>query len=189
MSRFVYQRKRAVSPIIATILLVAITVVLAAVLYILVSGLIGGGGSKPYSVGFGSTGAAVSANGKVFYDNFTLTATSGLTTGLFGLKITSPSGSPVGSGAAVCTAASGGFAACSQPSGANQWYVVIVSSSGTWLASYPTAAGGSSWNGGTVAVSGADILCLVSSSQYSGSADVLSATATGSSTVSGQTTL
>ena len=41
-------RKRGVSPIIATILLVAITVVLAAVLYVLISGLTGGGvGSKP----------------------------------------------------------------------------------------------------------------------------------------------
>ena len=41
-------RKRGVSPIIATILLVAITVVLAAVLYVLISGLTSGGvGSKP----------------------------------------------------------------------------------------------------------------------------------------------
>jgi flagellin-like protein len=38
-------RKRGVSPIIATILLVAITVVLAAVLYVLVSGLVHGTGS------------------------------------------------------------------------------------------------------------------------------------------------
>jgi len=46
-------RKRAVSPIIATILLVAITVVLAAVLYVLISGLTGGGvGSKPIGSAF-----------------------------------------------------------------------------------------------------------------------------------------
>ena len=38
-------QKRAVSPIIATILLVAITVVLAAVLYVLISGLTHGPGS------------------------------------------------------------------------------------------------------------------------------------------------
>jgi flagellin-like protein len=42
-----------VSPIIATILLVAITVVLAAVLYVLISGLTGGGvGSKPIGSAF-----------------------------------------------------------------------------------------------------------------------------------------
>jgi len=46
-------RKRGVSPIIATILLVAITVVLAAVLYVLISGLTGGGvGSKPIGSSF-----------------------------------------------------------------------------------------------------------------------------------------
>ncbi len=40
-------RKRGVSPIIATILLVAITVVLAAVLYVLISGLTSGPGNAP----------------------------------------------------------------------------------------------------------------------------------------------
>jgi len=46
-------RKRGVSPIIATILLVAITVVLAAVLYVLISGLTTGGvGSKPIGSAF-----------------------------------------------------------------------------------------------------------------------------------------
>jgi len=45
-------RKRAVSPIIATILLVAITVVLAAVLYVMVSGLIRGPGSTPIGTAF-----------------------------------------------------------------------------------------------------------------------------------------
>ena len=45
--------KRGVSPIVATILLVAITVVLAAVLYALISGLTGGGvGSRPIGSAF-----------------------------------------------------------------------------------------------------------------------------------------
>ncbi|NYT12855.1 MAG: type IV pilin, partial [Methanomassiliicoccales archaeon] len=38
---------RAVSPVIATILMVAITVVLAAVLYVMVSGYGGGGETAP----------------------------------------------------------------------------------------------------------------------------------------------
>ncbi len=46
-------RKRGVSPIIATILLVAITVVLAAVLYVLISGLTKGPGSTPLGSAFG----------------------------------------------------------------------------------------------------------------------------------------
>lgn len=45
--------KRGVSPIIATILLVAITVVLAAVLYILISGLTKGPGNTPIGTALG----------------------------------------------------------------------------------------------------------------------------------------
>jgi archaeal type IV pilus assembly protein PilA len=53
-------RKRAVSPIIATILLVAITVVLAAVLYVLISGLTHGPGNTPIGSAF-SFGTPVSS--------------------------------------------------------------------------------------------------------------------------------
>ena len=45
-------RRRGVSPIIATILLVAITVVLAAVLYVLISGLTHGPGTRPIGAAF-----------------------------------------------------------------------------------------------------------------------------------------
>ncbi|MEW5936475.1 MAG: archaellin/type IV pilin N-terminal domain-containing protein [Candidatus Thermoplasmatota archaeon] len=45
----VWKQKEGVSPVIATILMVAITVVLAAVLYVMVSGYMGGGGGgEPY---------------------------------------------------------------------------------------------------------------------------------------------
>ncbi len=49
MKAIIRKDEQAVSPVIATILMVAITVVLAAVLYVMVSGLIGGttGGNKP----------------------------------------------------------------------------------------------------------------------------------------------
>ncbi|MCI4372820.1 MAG: type IV pilin [Thermoplasmata archaeon] len=54
-------RKRAVSPIIATILLVAITVVLAAVLYVLISGLTHGPGNTPIGTAF-AIGAPISGS-------------------------------------------------------------------------------------------------------------------------------
>jgi archaeal type IV pilus assembly protein PilA len=58
-------RKRAVSPIIATILLVAITVVLAAVLYVLISGLTHGPGNTPigsaFAVGAPTAGTCTAA--------------------------------------------------------------------------------------------------------------------------------
>ena len=43
--------RKAVSPVIATILMVAITVVLAAVLYVMVSGLVAGPGAAPSAIG------------------------------------------------------------------------------------------------------------------------------------------
>ena len=49
MKAIIRKDDQAVSPVIATILMVAITVVLAAVLYVMVSGLISGpGASKPF---------------------------------------------------------------------------------------------------------------------------------------------
>ena len=49
--RIIRKDEAAVSPVIATILMVAITVVLAAVLYVMVSGLISGPGTTPRAVG------------------------------------------------------------------------------------------------------------------------------------------
>ncbi len=56
MRTIVRKNVEAVSPVIATILMVAITVVLAAVLYVMVSGLIGGGpGGTPNQIGITRT--------------------------------------------------------------------------------------------------------------------------------------
>ncbi len=51
MQSIIRKDETAVSPVIATILMVAITVVLAAVLYVMVSGLITGPGSTPRAMG------------------------------------------------------------------------------------------------------------------------------------------
>jgi flagellin-like protein len=51
MKAIIRMDNRAVSPVIATILMVAITVVLAAVLYVMVSGLITSPGSTPKAIG------------------------------------------------------------------------------------------------------------------------------------------
>ncbi len=60
-SWIVRKDEKAVSPVIATILMVAITVVLAAVLYVMVTGLIGGGGTQPPTVSFGPAEATAVA--------------------------------------------------------------------------------------------------------------------------------
>ncbi len=49
--RLIRKDENAVSPVIATILMVAITVVLAAVLYVMVSGLLTGPGTGPRAMG------------------------------------------------------------------------------------------------------------------------------------------
>jgi flagellin-like protein len=51
MRHIIREDEEAVSPVIATILMVAITVVLAAVLYVMVSGLITGPGTTPQVMG------------------------------------------------------------------------------------------------------------------------------------------
>lgn len=62
------RQRRGVSPIIATILLVAITVVLAAVLYILISGLTKGPGNTPIgsAMGLGAASLEQGAAGATF---------------------------------------------------------------------------------------------------------------------------
>lgn len=80
-------RKKGVSPIIATILLVAITVVLAAVLYVLISGLTKGPGNTPIGSAFGygtvsnvtSTAPTGCVAAKECYSLQIASATSGLT--------------------------------------------------------------------------------------------------------------
>jgi archaeal type IV pilus assembly protein PilA len=69
MKTLLRKDEQAVSPVIATILMVAITVVLAAVLYVMVSGLISGPGGTPtaWGVNIGKSGDQT---------NWTLTFTS-----------------------------------------------------------------------------------------------------------------
>ncbi len=69
MKAIIRKDEQAVSPVIATILMVAITVVLAAVLYVMVSGLISGPGNAPKAIGVSVTS---SPNGL----NWVLTFTS-----------------------------------------------------------------------------------------------------------------
>src|SRR3989442_8699257 len=63
--RLIREDESAVSPVIATILMVAITVVLAAVLYVMVSGLLTGPGATRPVVTFGNSNA-VGSNGFSF---------------------------------------------------------------------------------------------------------------------------
>ncbi len=113
MKAIIRKDEQAVSPVIATILMVAITVVLAAVLYVMVSGLIGGTttSSKPavtLTVSKTSTGAdilvagiqptAAPSNFKVNIENVTTT--------VFGTAAAMPTSS---GGSATVNLAGGSF--------------------------------------------------------------------------------
>jgi len=71
------KNKRGVSPIIATILLVAITVVLAAVLYVLISGLIHGPGNTPIGSAMSMGGATATSVNTVGINAFGAVAAPG----------------------------------------------------------------------------------------------------------------
>src|SRR5208283_3214906 len=94
------KKKRAVSPIIATILLVAITVVLAAVLYVLISGLVRAPGSAPIDSALGlGTGTLYTGSGQTgcaatdYCYKVTLASVSGgLTLGGINLQVKSATG-------------------------------------------------------------------------------------------------
>lgn len=174
--------KRGVSPIIATILLVAITVVLAAVLYILISGLTSGPGSTPLSVQFGQ--GTPSKSGTTFYDTFQIAVSSGITTAQFGLKITDTTGAPVGAGtAATCSGTYAPGTNCLKPT--SGWYAVLISSNGTVVATFDSSG---AWSA-THSISNANSIVLVSASQLSGTSDSLAAYGLSGSSVSGSTTL
>jgi flagellin-like protein len=90
MHTIIRKDERAVSPVIATILMVAITVVLAAVLYVMVSGLITGPGAQKPLVTFGSvtkvntmtwTFSVASAQPAVAASNYKVNFGIGLNTG------------------------------------------------------------------------------------------------------------
>lgn len=195
--RWQKNRERGVSPIIATILLVAITVVLAAVLYVLVSGLTSHGTSTPFTVDFTSAGG--SGSGAAWYDPMNVIPTTGVTTSMFGLSVGATGGgtyavaaavagtgcAPVASGAPKTWAT--GASGCNGP--ASGWYGVLVASNNSIMASY-TAAGWAYADGlTTIALSNSYLLYVVSAIQLSGQGYTLNAFSTGTSSVSGSGTL
>jgi flagellin-like protein len=91
--------RRGVSPIIATILLVAITVVLAAVLYILISGLTKGPGNTPLGSALSMGNPTSSAGGTTYTMGFN--PSSGLTPASLSFNLVSSSGTILGTGTTV----------------------------------------------------------------------------------------
>jgi flagellin-like protein len=138
------RRQSGVSPIIATILLVAITVVLAAVLYILISGLTKGPGNTPIGTALAvaapkeaTAGAGATTN---HWYNFSVqSASSGLVMGSMNFQVQT-------TGAGVVTPLAG-------------WTLNVLGISGTSIAVYSMTTG--TWTtGGTTALNSGDTIVL-----------------------------
>jgi len=175
-----------VSPIIATILLVAITVVLAAVLYVLISGLTHTGASTPYTIGMSTPTESNPAAG-VYYAVITISPQTGLTTGMFGLALKSASLTTIAVGATSvnCKFVSTGqsFATNCVAPASGAWYGVLY-----WIGngSVANVFTGGAWTTPTFPVQNSESLVVVSGANLAGSSDTLNAFSTGSSSVSGQ---
>ena len=186
------KRQRGVSPIIATILLVAITVVLAAVLYVLISGLTHSGGTAPYSISMGSPSWSGTSPA---YGAISITGVSGgLKTSLFGFSVATISGSPV----AVATAAptttckakvAYSTTACTAPTTGN-WYIVLYytgnsSIADIWVNGAWTTGLASNYVVAITAGGQGLVIIGASAAALPSSGDVLNAFGLGSSSVSG----
>jgi flagellin-like protein len=145
--------KRGVSPIIATILLVAITVVLAAVLYILISGLTKGPGNTPLGTALALGSPGESAKGANFWYNFSVaSAGGGLLMNNLNFQVTGATGSIV------------------TPTG---WTMNVVGLTGSTVATYSMTLG--TWSlGGTTAVNSQQFIDMDATSSQSGSTLVVS---------------
>ena len=141
-------RKRAVSPIIATILLVAITVVLAAVLYVLISGLTKGPGNTPVGTAFGfgsptqqtgtstTNAAGYCATGAQCWSISIASASSGITFGdlNFAVKCSACTGATF----TIWIVALNGSVLANQANGASAWTFHGATGASTPLASTMT---------------------------------------------------
>lgn len=153
--------KRGVSPIIATILLVAITVVLAAVLYILISGLTKGPGNTPLGTSLALGTPSEAAKGTNNWYNFTVqSAGGGIILNNIQFQVVTATGSIVTPG--------------------GSWTMSALSITGVSVATYSFASG--TWtSGGTTIITSSQTIVLNSvSTSLSAQGDVLNVIGTGS---------
>ena len=138
-------RNRGVSPIIATILLVAITVVLAAVLYILISGLTKGPGNTPIGTSLALNKPNEASKGATNWYNFSVaSAGGGLLLNNLVFQVQGPGGTIV-----VTTAAG--------------WTLNVLGLTGSTIGTYAITSATPSWTlGGTTPVSSSQTIVLTS---------------------------
>jgi flagellin-like protein len=178
--------RRGVSPIIATILLVAITVVLAAVLYVLISGLTSSTATAPISLAPAVNPSSTGGGGTTWYVAVGLNPSAGIATTQFGLKVTTStttatlSAAVGGTGCTVGSSFTTGATGCAGVTA--KWYAVLTNATGKIVATYLSAG----WSSSVTISGGSYTLYVMSATAYDGQGYTLSAYGTGSASVSGQ---
>jgi thermopsin len=145
------------------------------------------GTSAPYDLGM-STPTPSNPATNTYWEVIPLSPTAGLTTGMFGLSISSMGGleqGTAGDAPSTCTAgATLSASSCGAPTTSGHWYVVLASvATGAVLSVYT-----GTWSQ-TVSVTSATELVLVSYTTYAGMGDTLNAISTSSESVSGSVSL
>ena len=154
-------RRRGVSPIIATILLVAITVVLAAVLYILISGLTKGPGNTPIGTALAVNKPLEASKGTSNWYNFTVASAGG------GLLLNNLAFQIQGTGGQIVPATG--------------MTLNVLGLTGSTIGTYTIAAATPAWTlGGTTAVSSSMTIVLTTPVATSLSGDTLVVIGSGS---------
>lgn len=178
---------RGVSEIIATIYVVAITVVLAAVLFIEVVGVTHTGASTPFAVGM--VFSTQSSGADTYFDFGTLAVTSGLTTSMFGLHVTTPAGLAYGTAAAVpgtCVFGSVNPSPGTCTGISDRWYGILVGGMSHNVTATYSAVGWAYVSGTTdIVLNDSYTLIVITPTSVAGSDYVISAFPTGSASVSG----
>ena len=155
--------KRGVSPIIATILLVAITVVLAAVLYILISGLTKGPGNTPLGTALALSSPTENSKGTTNYYNFSVQSAGG------GLLLNNLQFQIVGSGGSII------------PTTAAGWSLSVLGITGSSVGTYSITSASPTWTvGGTTVMSSQMTVALTSPAATTLSGDTLNVIGVGS---------
>ena len=164
---------------VATVLLVAITVVLAGVLYIMLANLGSGAtGPRPISLELTLAGNEEATPSGVAWGNFSLSSSQPLTTSEFGLSLVSAGGSPVPLGGGGCLTTS---TSCS-PS--NSWIAFLYTPQGKVLNVWNS----SGWSNSSMTVVSSMTLGLVGASglHLLGSGDFVKVFSKAQPTVVGQ---
>jgi len=166
------QGRRGVSPIIATILLVAITVVLAAVLYILISGLTKGPGSTPLGTALAMGSPTAGTNGTVNTYTIAITPSSGLTPASLNFQVLTSTGAiSLVAGSTITIIGPQGCIVATYTFSTNAWANGPVTA-----ANHCTPVGVTT----TVLTSGMQFFLQTGATNLQGQGDTLSAVGTGS---------